>query len=69
MNRFDGKTVVVTGAASGIGAACVRRLVSEGAKVAAIDMSQDGVDALALELGGAECVLPLVLDVSDRPRP
>ena len=67
MNRFDGKTVVVTGAASGIGAACVRRMVSEGAKVAALDMSQDGVDALALELGGAERVLPLALDVSDRP--
>lgn len=66
MNRFDGKTVVVTGAASGIGAACVRRLVSEGACVAAADLSQVGVDALALELGGDERVLPLALDVADR---
>jgi 3-oxoacyl-[acyl-carrier protein] reductase len=39
MNGFDlaGKVVVVTGAASGIGAATVRRLLAEGAHVAAAD--------------------------------
>ena len=30
MNRFEGKVVCITGAASGIGAACVERLLSEG---------------------------------------
>jgi NAD(P)-dependent dehydrogenase (short-subunit alcohol dehydrogenase family) len=48
MQRFDNMTVVVTGAASGIGAACVRRLYSEGARVALADVSQEGIDTLAL---------------------
>jgi NAD(P)-dependent dehydrogenase (short-subunit alcohol dehydrogenase family) len=38
MDRFEGRTVLVTGAASGIGAACVTRLVSEGAHVVAADL-------------------------------
>jgi NAD(P)-dependent dehydrogenase (short-subunit alcohol dehydrogenase family) len=37
MERFEGRTVLVTGAASGIGAACVDRLVAEGAHVVAAD--------------------------------
>jgi NAD(P)-dependent dehydrogenase (short-subunit alcohol dehydrogenase family) len=40
--RFAGKTVLVTGAAHGIGAATVRRFLGEGAKVAAIDLEPDG---------------------------
>jgi NAD(P)-dependent dehydrogenase (short-subunit alcohol dehydrogenase family) len=38
MSRFDGKTVVVTGAASGIGAACAARLLAEGATVVGADL-------------------------------
>jgi NAD(P)-dependent dehydrogenase (short-subunit alcohol dehydrogenase family) len=64
MNRFEGKTIVVTGAASGIGAACVRRLFSEGACVAAADVSQAGVDQLALELGGKDRIFPAAVDVA-----
>jgi len=48
MERFEGRTVLVTGAASGIGAACVVRLVSEGARVVAADRveppAREGVD-------------------------
>jgi acetoacetyl-CoA reductase/3-oxoacyl-[acyl-carrier protein] reductase len=40
--RFLGKTVVITGAAHGIGAATARRFLAEGARVAAIDREPDG---------------------------
>ena len=43
MDRLEGTVAVVTGAASGIGAACVERLSAEGATVATIDRT-DGVD-------------------------
>jgi NAD(P)-dependent dehydrogenase (short-subunit alcohol dehydrogenase family) len=38
MNRVAGKTCVVTGGALGIGAACVRRLAEEGARVVVLDL-------------------------------
>ena len=47
MSRFEGRTVVVTGAASGIGAATVRRLVDDGARVVGADLAPgDGVRAV-----------------------
>ncbi|HEY8289060.1 MAG TPA: SDR family NAD(P)-dependent oxidoreductase [Acetobacteraceae bacterium] len=51
--RFLGKVAVVTGGASGIGLAIVRRLLDEGARVAAADIQGDRLDALAAEFGGA----------------
>lgn len=49
--RFEGKTAVVTGGASGIGKAVVERLAREGAQVAIFDRDQEAVDAVATELG------------------
>lgn len=49
-NRFSGRIALVTGGASGIGAATVRRLLDEGARVATLDLSEepsDGVLAVA----------------------
>lgn len=45
-DRFAGKVAVVTGAASGIGAATVCRFLDEGARVAAIDREAEGLAAL-----------------------
>ncbi|MEV4989995.1 SDR family NAD(P)-dependent oxidoreductase [Pseudarthrobacter sp. LMD1-1-1.1] len=45
--RFAGKTVIVTGAGSGIGRATARRIVREGGKVIAVDVLPTGIDALA----------------------
>ncbi|MDI3290384.1 glucose 1-dehydrogenase [Polyangium sp. 15x6] len=51
MQRFEGKVALVTGAASGLGAAAVRRLHAEGAVVVITDVAQDRGEALAAELG------------------
>lgn len=48
--RFDGHTAVVTGAGSGIGRAITHRLIDEGARVVASDISSERLDALAAEL-------------------
>jgi 3-hydroxyacyl-CoA dehydrogenase / 3-hydroxy-2-methylbutyryl-CoA dehydrogenase len=44
-------SVIVTGGASGLGEACVRKLVAEGAKVAILDLAREKGDRLASELG------------------
>ena len=45
MARFEGKTALVTGAAGGIGAAVVRMLRAEGARVAVADRDVSGIEA------------------------
>jgi NAD(P)-dependent dehydrogenase (short-subunit alcohol dehydrogenase family) len=50
MNTFEGKVALVSGAASGIGAAIVRQLAAGGAKVVLADIAVDGAQALADEL-------------------
>lgn len=51
MARLDGKVALVTGGASGIGAAVCRRLVADGASVLVTDVNADGAELLAKELG------------------
>lgn len=50
-DRLEGKITVITGAASGIGAASARRFVDEGAKVVVADVQVDLGEAIADELG------------------
>lgn len=60
---FGGKTVIVTGAAGGIGRATVRALLDANANVVVVDASDAALEELASNLG-CERVLPLRLDVS-----
>lgn len=61
--RFDGQTVIVTGAASGIGRAVASRLVREGATVVACDLSAGGLDELSAEFPG-DGLTTVVADVT-----
>ncbi len=60
-NSMKGKNVAVTGAASGIGLACAKILIEEGAKVVLIDRAQEQLQKICDELG--ENAFPLVLDL------
>lgn len=51
MNRLADRTVVITGAASGIGAATARKVVAEGGNVVIADLQDQRGEALAAELG------------------
>ena len=53
---------VVTGGASGLGAATARALAAKGAKVAIFDMNQEKGEALAAELGGVFCKVNVTSD-------
>ena len=59
MQEFEGRTAVVTGAASGIGAALARRAASEGMAVALADVDEARLEALRKELdeNGARCLV------------
>ncbi|WP_308468295.1 3-hydroxybutyrate dehydrogenase [Rathayibacter soli] len=50
--QLSGRTVVVTGGASGIGEACARAFAAAGARVTIADLNADAATALADELGG-----------------
>jgi 2-hydroxycyclohexanecarboxyl-CoA dehydrogenase len=50
--RLEGRVALVTGGASGIGAATCRRLAAEGAEVAVTDMNLEGAQEIASEIGG-----------------
>jgi short-subunit dehydrogenase len=63
--RFDGKTVLITGASAGIGLAAARAFVRQGGRVLAVARSLDPLDRLSVELGGASRLVPLPADVAD----
>jgi NAD(P)-dependent dehydrogenase (short-subunit alcohol dehydrogenase family) len=66
--RLDGKVAVITGAASGQGAAAARRFAEEGATVVLLDWSGDQGTAVTAELADAGKHAAFYrLDVSDEP--
>ncbi|MEX3928944.1 SDR family oxidoreductase [Paraburkholderia sp. BR10936] len=58
---IKGKVAAITGAASGIGFACARAFVDEGAKVVLIDRAEDRLAKCCAELGPN--ALPLAMDL------
>jgi NAD(P)-dependent dehydrogenase (short-subunit alcohol dehydrogenase family) len=69
MAQLEGKIAIVTGGASGIGAACVETLAREGARVVISDIDDPRGDALAAEINAAgQEALYLSHDVTDERR-
>ncbi len=62
MSELVGRTALVTGGASGIGAACARELASRGATVTVADIDDVGAKSMADEIGGKPWAVDL-LDV------
>jgi 3-hydroxybutyrate dehydrogenase len=62
MTDLAGRTALVTGGASGIGAACARELAGRGAAVVVADVDDVAAEALAEEIGGSAWAIDL-LDV------
>lgn len=61
--RLNGKTALVTGAASGFGKGIAETYIREGAKVAVVDLNGDGADRVARELG--QNAIAVTCDVSN----
>lgn len=66
MNRFKGKSALVTGGTRGIGLAITRALHREGASVVALTRQKDQADALRQEFDGDDRLRVEVADVRDR---
>ena len=64
MANFEGRVAVVTGAAQGIGAAILRRFAAGGAKVAGLDLQEDGVTQVIDEAGATG--IGVACDVTNR---
>jgi NAD(P)-dependent dehydrogenase (short-subunit alcohol dehydrogenase family) len=62
-DRLAGRRIIVFGSATGIGAATVRRLAAEGARVCAADINVDGAGQVAESCGDA--AFALHVDISD----
>ncbi|PWT87750.1 MAG: 3-oxoacyl-ACP reductase, partial [Blastocatellia bacterium] len=60
-NNFVGQVAIVTGAASGLGLSIAKKLHTEGAQVALLDLNKDSLESLASQLGAGSFVHPVDL--------
>ncbi|MEH6568749.1 MAG: SDR family NAD(P)-dependent oxidoreductase [Halioglobus sp.] len=65
LNRFSGKTVIVTGASAGVGAACARAFANEGAKLVLVARGKEALQKISDELQSTTEVLSVAMDVGD----
>ena len=65
MNRLDGKSALITGAARGIGRAFAEAYVREGATVALADIDVERAEASAREIGGGAWAVPMDVTSQD----
>jgi 2-dehydro-3-deoxy-L-rhamnonate dehydrogenase (NAD+) len=63
MQHFLNQTALVTGAASGLGAAIAQKLIQAGATVALVDINLDNLKTVATKLG--ENALPFQMDITN----
>ncbi|WOX20773.1 SDR family oxidoreductase [Streptomyces solicathayae] len=66
MERFEGKTAIVTGASRGIGLAIAERLVAEGARVVVTGRTKDTLDEAVAALGGPAYALGVAGKADDQ---
>ena len=67
MQKFSGKTVIVTGGGGGIGGATCRRFAQEGARVAVFDMNPEAAERVAADIGEAGgTAAAFKCDITDR---
>ena len=64
VQRFADQTIIITGAASGIGLATLKRVVREGGRVIAVDMNAERLDEIAASIPGGR-VVPVAGDITE----
>ena len=62
---FEGKTIIITGASAGVGAACARAFARHKANLVLCARGQAGLDKISEELSSQCSLLTVAMDVSD----
>ena len=63
--RFSGKTIIITGASAGVGAACARAFATQKANLVLVARGQQGLDINEKELSAQTKVITVAMDVSN----
>lgn len=63
--RFSGKTIIITGASAGVGAACARAFATQKANLVLVARGQQGLDIIEKELSAQTKVVTVAMDVSN----